>query len=321
MIVTVTMNPALDKTAELDYLKPGALNRLQNVRTDAGGKGVNVSKMLGVLGSDSVCTGFVGGSSGRELCRRLYETGIANRFLEVDGTTRTNLKVVDADGSLTELNEPGICVTQADLDRLLQQVETLSGDHGIVVLSGSLPQHADADTYDRYTKALRQHGHTVILDADGPSFKQAMAAPPHVIKPNRYELLQYYGLPQDTPECELPALCRNLLRQGVDFVILSMGADGAMFFTEQECIRAEALPVRVQSTVGAGDSMVGAIAYALEKGLSFEETVRVAMAASIGAVTTQGTNPPSFTLVEELKRGIRLQPVIYSYEMRKKDST
>ncbi|MGE4277373.1 MAG: 1-phosphofructokinase [Lawsonibacter sp.] len=311
MIVTVTMNPALDKTAELERLKPGELNRLQNVRTDAGGKGVNVSKMLRVLGADSVCTGFVGGSSGRELCRRLDEAGIANRFLTVDGTTRTNLKVVDADGGLTELNEPGVCVTQTDLEQLLQQMEELSGDHGIVVLSGSLPQHADADTYERYAKALRQKGHTVILDADGPSFKQALNAPPHVIKPNRYELLQYYGLPQDTPECKLSELCRKLLRQGVDFVVLSMGSDGAMFFTEKECARAEALPVRVQSTVGAGDSMVGAIAYALEKELPFEETVRLAMAASIGAVTTHGTNPPPFNLVDELKREIRLQPIIY----------
>ena len=309
MIVTVTMNPALDKTAELERLKPHELNRLLDVRTDAGGKGVNVSKMLQVLGTESVCTGFVGGNSGWELCRRLDDLGIANRFLSVDGTTRTNLKVVDADGSLTELNEPGVCVTPADLDLLLGQIEELSGSRGIVVLSGSLPQNADANTYCLYAKALRQHGHTVLLDADGPSFQQALAAPPHVVKPNRYELLQCYGLPQDTPDRELPGLCRKLLHQGVSFVILSMGGAGAMFFSETECARAEALPVRVQSTVGAGDSMVGAVAYALEKGLSFEETVRLAMAASIGAVMTQGTTPPSLDLVKELKSKIALQPI------------
>lgn len=309
MIVTVTMNPALDKTAELERLKPRQLNRLRNVRTDAGGKGVNVSRMLRILGADSVCTGFVGGDSGRELCRRLDETEIANRFLTVDGTTRTNLKIVDDDGGLTELNEPGVRVAPADLELLLKRIEDLSGDHGIVVLSGSLPLAAGPDTYYLYAKALRQRGHTVILDADGLPLQQALAAPPHVIKPNRFELLQSCGLPQDTPEGELPGLCRGLLRQGVSFVILSMGGDGAMFFTERECVRAEALPVDVRSTVGAGDSMVGAVACALEKGLPFEETVRLAMAASIGAVTTRGTNPPSLSLVNELKEKIRLQSI------------
>lgn len=307
MIVTVTMNPALDKTAEITQLVPGELNRLQNVRIDAGGKGINVSKMIAVLGGQSVCTGFVGGASGRELCRRIDALQIANEFLTVENTTRTNLKVVDTDGRLTELNEPGIQVTEPEISALLCKVQLLAGKGDIVVLSGSLPYGADADIYRLFVQSLRENGCKVILDADSEAFRKALAVPPHMIKPNRFELLQYYGLPGDTPDERLPELCRPLLQKGMEWVVLSMGSEGAMFFTPQISVKARALPVKIQSTVGAGDSMVGAMAYALEMGLPFEETVRLAMAASIGAVTTLGTNPPSLEIVQELKEQIITQ--------------
>lgn len=309
MIVTVTMNPALDKTATVRTLLPGALNRLSDVRTDAGGKGVNVSKMIHVLGGRSVCTGFVGGDAGRELCRRLTEAGLENDFLPADGTTRTNLKIMDSARGLTELNEPGIFVRGEELDALLQKVLALAGPGGTVVLGGSLPQGAPPTTYLSFARALRQASCTVILDADGPAFKLAMEAPPHIIKPNRFELLQYCDLPESTPDEALPGLCRSLLAAGVEFVILSMGGDGAMFFTREQQAKAAALPVEVRSTVGAGDSMVGAVAYARAQGLGFEDTVRLAMACSIGAVTTPGTNPPAPELIGQLKQQIRLQPV------------
>jgi 1-phosphofructokinase len=308
MIVTVTMNPALDKTAEIARLEPRRLNRLGNVRVDAGGKGVNVSKMIQVLGGESLCTGFAGGGAGKELCERIEQMGIRHRFLPVGGVTRTNLKVIEPDGGLTELNEPGVAVTGAEMDALLEQVKELAGGRGIVVLSGSLPQNADTGAYYTFTQALKAVGCTVLVDADGDSFKKAVEAPPDVIKPNRFELLQYYGLPQDTPDGELPSLCRRFLERGAAWVILSLGEDGALFFTKERSAGAKTVPVKVSSTVGAGDSMVGAVAYALEKRLSFEETVKLAMASSIGAVTTKGTNAPSLELVKELMDRIVLEP-------------
>lgn len=309
MIVTVTMNPALDKTAAVRTLLPGALNRLEDVRIDAGGKGVNVSRMIRVLGGRSVCTGFVGGDTGRELCRRLSEAGLENDFLPAGGVTRTNLKVVDGAGRLTELNEPGVLVDAAALDALLQKVLALAGQDGIVVLGGSLPQGAPAATYRTFARALRAAGCTVLLDADGDAFKLAMEAPPHIVKPNRFELLQYCGLPESTPDAALPGLCRSLLAAGAEFVILSLGGSGALFFTRGQEARAAALPVKVLSAVGAGDSMVGAVACARAQGLDFEQTVRLAMACAIGAVTTPGTNPPPAALVKTLQRQIELRPV------------
>jgi 1-phosphofructokinase len=309
MIVTVTMNPALDRTAETDRVRPGALNRLKNVRVDAGGKGVNVSKLAAALGAKTVCVGFIGGESGRELARRVEELGIEQDFIEIGGVTRQNLKVVDANGGLTEFNEPGMTVSESELDALLEKTVALAR-RGVVVLSGSPPSGANKGVYRRFAERLRSEGCSVILDADGEAFKRGIEAPPHVVKPNRFELLQYYGLPEDTPDDGLPALCRELVDgKGVDLVVLSMGADGAMFFSRERSARAGAVPVRTRSTVGAGDSMVGAVAYALSVGLDFEEMIRLAMAASAGAAAEAGTVAPSPETIKELKARVVISEV------------
>ncbi len=309
MIVTVTMNPALDKTAHLTQLAPRALNRLEQVRVDAGGKGVNVSRMIAALGGHSVCTGFIGGDSGREVCRRLDADGISHAFLAVEGATRTNLKIIEADGALTELNEPGFTVTEQDLAALRSRVKQLAGQNGIVVLAGSLPRGAQTDTYRDFACALRRAGCRVIVDADGAALRAALQAPPHIIKPNRMELLQYFGLPQDTPDARLPALCRELLAQGVELVILSRGAQGALFVARDAAWQADACATAVRSAVGAGDSMVGAAAFALERGYDLEATARLTMASSGGAVMTEGTNPPSCETVLALMDHVELRPL------------
>ncbi|MDR2442871.1 MAG: 1-phosphofructokinase [Deltaproteobacteria bacterium] len=301
MIVTVTMNPALDKTVDVDTLVPKALNRLLNVRVDPGGKGVNVSKIIKVLGGSSVATGFVGGETGRELKRLIDSRGLIGDFIEVDGTTRTNLKVVDKDSSLTELNEPGIKVTAEEISRLLKKIKDLAGSNGLVVLSGSLPREAPEDTYKVLAQQLALAGAKVIIDADGPSFRAGLMAPPYLVKPNRFEILQYFGLSPTTSDQELWPLAQKLLDLGLSFVIVSLGSDGAMFVTKEKRALVRTVPVSVRSTVGAGDSLVGAAALAIESGLNFEQTVRLCMAASVGAVTTEGTNPPTLDLIRELE--------------------
>jgi 1-phosphofructokinase len=301
------MNPAIDKTAEVTQVLPGGLNRLRNVCLDAGGKGINAGKMIKVLGGRSLCTGFVGGSTGRQLADMLKRLGLPHDFIEVEGTTRTNLKVVDDNGGLTEFNEPGISVTDGEIDALLGKVSALAKPGDVVVLSGSLPNNASADTYARFAGSLA--GRTVIADCDGDSFREVLKAKPGVVKPNRFELLQYFGLRPETADSELPDLCGRLLEMGVGFVALSLGADGAMFFTREHIAKAKPPRITVRSTVGAGDSMVGALAYCLEQGKGFGDTIRLAMAASVGAVTTRGTNPPDADTVARLMNEITIESI------------
>ncbi|MDR3210913.1 MAG: 1-phosphofructokinase [Planctomycetota bacterium] len=299
-IVTVTLNPALDKTAELKLLQPGQLNRLTNLVIDAGGKGINVSKMVAALGGESIATGFIGGGSGEEIVRALDKLGIAHSFVRIKSATRTNLKVVDQLNHLTELNEPGPRVTPEDTDSLLDKLRRWADPDSLFVLSGSIPAGMGSGIYGDIIRLVRAAGAKVFLDADGEAFKLALAAKPNFIKPNRYEILKHYGISSQLAVPELIGLARRLLADGVERIALSMGEDGALFVTVEEALFCPALPVTGQSSVGAGDSMVGAFAYGESQAMSWRDAAALAMAASAGAVTTVGTKPPSRELVDNL---------------------
>ncbi len=306
-IITVTLNPALDKTATLDTLQPGELNRLREVIVDAGGKGVNVSKVLQALGMPSLATGFLGGGSGEEIARALAALGIKNEFITIAGTTRTNLKVVDEGSRLTELNEPGAIVSADELDRLGHALQSWAEPGQVFVFSGSIPSGVSAGIYAKFIAMVQAKGAQAFLDADGEPFRAALAAKPDFIKPNRRELLEYFSLADRPTLRELAGLCRKLLDLGVGKIALSMGGEGALFVDASRAFHAPALQVEVNSCVGAGDSMVAAIAYAAVTGMQWQEAAALAMAASAGAVTTIGTKPPSRDLVDQLVKQVQLR--------------
>jgi 1-phosphofructokinase len=310
MIVTVTLNPALDKTAEIDALRTGGLNRLRNVRLDAGGKGINVSMVAAALGGKSVATGFAGGANGEELLSRLDSGGITHDFVRIAASTRVNLKVIDADKALTELNEPGPEVSAGEMRLLEHKLLSYAGAGGgtIFVLAGSLPRGVGADTYLSLARALRGAGSPVFVDADGAAFARAMEAPPDFVKPNVFELLQYFGV-DDARGDDLVLMCRALLGKGVRFVALSMGAEGALFACGEGVWRVPALRVPVRSAAGAGDSMVAALAYGFERKLPLPDCVTLAVACSSGAVMTPGTEPPELHIIEKLRRQVHITHV------------
>lgn len=302
MITTVTFNPAIDKTAQVDVLIPGGLNRLKNVRQDAGGKGINVSKTLKAIGQASTATGFVGGSAGDFIRDRLDDLGIDHVFVKVDGTTRTNLKVLDADMTLTELNEAGPTCTQADLDRM---IEVLNDCSGILVLCGNTGPGVPRDIYRTLTEKAHANGMQVILDADGELFREGIKSHPDVIKPNRFELAQYFGRSEDEMDAEtMIELAKTFISEGVKLVVISMGIEGSLFVTADRALQAPALKIPFQSAVGAGDAMVAALAYSLEHNLNLEDTLVLAVALSAGACMTEGTQPADAATAEQLKQEV-----------------
>ncbi len=299
VIVTVTLNPSMDKTAETGALMPGGLNRLENIALDAGGKGVNVSKMIAALNSESVATGFLGGGTGQEMEAMLLRTaGVEPDFIRIGQTTRTNLKVWSPKHGITEFNEPGPFVTAGEMEALRAKLIERAGPRAAFVFSGSLPLGVEPDIYARLIRAVKAKGASAFLDADGEAFRLALEAKPDFIKPNIFELLQYFGRKEATLK-ESAALCRELIARGVGALALSMGAEGALFVSEAEAFYSPGLKVKALSTVGAGDSMVGAFVFALSRGMSFRDSAALAMAASAGAVTTEGTKPPDRETVYE----------------------
>ena len=289
MIYTVTLNPALDKTVEIPGMALDTVNRITEMRTDPGGKGINVSKVIAKLGGESCAAGILGGGSGKMLEKLLEGEPFATRFRFVEGQTRTNLKIIDREGHTnTDINEPGLTVTDADLDALLHELlaELRPGD--IVVLAGSLPKGAPQDTYRTWTAACKKAGARVFLDADGALLAEGLKAAPYLIKPNDDELSRLAGKKLETLE-ELTAEGRRLLERGIERVVISLGGRGALYLRKGSTIYAEGLKVPVGSTVGAGDSVVAALAYAEAQGLSEEEAVRLSTAAGAANVMCSGT--------------------------------
>ncbi|WP_248921365.1 1-phosphofructokinase [Olsenella intestinalis] len=300
MIFTVTLNPALDKTAQAPNFKLDAVTRITELRQDPGGKGINVSKVIKQLGGESVAWAVLGGNTGRGIKASLEDMGISCRAFEVEGETRTNLKVVDpVDDTHTDINEPGPVVTDAMLDDMLAQLVAEISEGDIVVLAGSIARGASDDTYEKWVKACREAGAKVFLDADGDKLVAGIKGNPFLIKPNEIELGNMLGRTLDTDE-KVAEAARELIAQGLDNVVVSMGGAGAMFVSADRVVKGGSVKVPVGSTVGAGDSVVAALAFAEEKGMSLEDKVKLSMATGAANVMQSGTQAAPRDLVDSL---------------------
>lgn len=307
MIVTVTMNPAIDKTVEIEELKPGNLNRIERVEYDAGGKGINVSKTIHELGGESIAAGFLGGNSGKTIEAVLNSKNIKNDFIWVEGETRTNTKIYEKNGRVTELNEKGPSISSRKIENLLCKLDTYAGADTLFVLAGSVPGTVETEIYARIIERVHAKGAKVLLDADGALFRSGLKARPDMIKPNEWEIRQYAGLSCQASEEELLSIARNFQKEGIKDVVISMGKKGALFILGDYEAKGLPLSVNAHSTVGAGDAMVAAMAYAWDKKLDKEDLIRLCMGSSAGAVTTVGTKPPAREMVDQLMEQVVIE--------------
>lgn len=307
MIYTVTLNPAIDKTAVIPNFTAGQVNRVETLREDAGGKGINVSKCLKALGAESVAVLLLAGDAGKRLAGLLKQEGLSLLCGEAEGQTRTNLKIVaPALGQNTDINEPGPYASKETLDQLLGQLCRRVGPGDIVVLAGSLPVGAPVNTYRRWTEYLQALDAKVFLDADGAAMAEGVKGKPFLVKPNETELARLLGKPMET-EAQILAGGRELLEMGVTQALISLGGDGAYFLEKDSGYWAESVKVEVKSTVGAGDSVVAAMAFGLQEGLPIEKTLPLAMAMGAASVMQSGTQAPDRELVLKLSERVKFK--------------
>ena len=305
-IYTVTLNPALDKTVHIPNFTVDQVNRITWIRQDAGGKGINVSKVIAKLGGESTAIAVLAGQTGQWIANALGENNIKIQAIAVPGETRTNLKVVDAErGSNTDINEPGPEVTDDLLNQALADVISKTSDGDIAVLSGSLPRGASVDTYGRWTSALRNAGLKVYLDADGAALSAGLEQKPYFTKPNDHELSAMLNR-ELTNVDEIAAAASEIVAGGIDTVCVSMGGNGAVYATADEVWYASPVKVKVGSTVGAGDSVVAAFAFADARGLSTEDALRLAMATGAANVMESGTQAAERSVVDSLIEKVQL---------------
>ena len=309
MIFTLTLNPAMDKTVVIENFSPGGVNRIQSLRVDVGGKGINVSKCLKSLGCESTAAAFWGGAAGQRGIDFLCENGIGSLAVTVPEDTRTNLKIIDPiRHENTDINEPGPTISGENLAELTEKLDAAIAPGDILILSGSIPKGCDHSIYRDLIERYQAKGAKVYLDADGENFRLGITAAPALIKPNIDELNRH--LNADLIEIsEIAAAAREFLKLGIEEIAVSLGGDGALLVKEGLCLKAEGLKVPVQSTVGAGDSMVAALACGAEKGLSDAQRLKLAIAISAASVMCSGTQAPEAEQIEKLYHQVIIREV------------
>lgn len=289
MIRTLTLNPAVDKAVTIERFAVDQVNRIASIRLDAGGKGLNVARVLHHLGAEAVAVAPVGGASGRFLDERLSQEGIAHRFVPIAGETRTNVKVVDpVFGTHTDINEPGPALTDDDLAALQNALLEGLGPGDWVVFSGSLPSSVPKELYAQWMTKAHDLGAKVALDAEGEAFSLGLASQPDLIKPNRAELEAWAGRAL-TGDDDLFDAVDRLRVAGARSVAVSLGSEGAWLFHDEGAWHAPGLRVQAQSTVGAGDALVAGLVRGLSLSLPPADVLARAVATATASVVRPGT--------------------------------
>ncbi|MFP4498690.1 MAG: 1-phosphofructokinase family hexose kinase, partial [Vulcanimicrobiota bacterium] len=256
MICTVTLNPAYDKTVLVEDLIPHEVNSIKEMRFDPGGKGINVSRVIKVLGYESLALGIIGGDTGLYIKNHLEQRGIHTNFVEVAQPTRTNLTVIDIDDPpATEFNEPGPTISTKEILEIEKTILDALNTCNFFVFAGSLPVGAPDDTYCRLIELVRNRGGIAVLDTRGQALKEGVRIKPYMIKPNQSEASELLGRKIDSVE-DTARACEEFYEQGIKYPIISLGKRGAVLACSEGTFLAVPPQVQVESAVGAGDSLV-----------------------------------------------------------------
>lgn len=252
MIVTLTLNPSLDRTVEVTRLERGGVLRTSAHTLEAGGKGVNVSRALGANGVPSVAVLPVGGGEGAELAGLLEDTGVTVRTVPVSGRTRSNITIADADGTITKLNEPGAGLTPTEVDALVETIARAVAPGDWVLVSGSMPPDFTIEQVRALVARIAAHDVNLAIDTSGDALVASLAARPRLIKPNREELAAVAGGSLSSL-ADVVAAAATVRELGVEIVLVSLGADGAVLVGPSGVLVGQSWVERQRSTVGAGD--------------------------------------------------------------------
>ncbi|MBR9787416.1 MAG: 1-phosphofructokinase [Vibrionaceae bacterium] len=299
-VVTITLNPALDLTGSVEALKVGSVSLVKQSNLHAAGKGVNVAKVLSDLGADVTATGFLG-KDNPELFHQLFkEIDVKDEFIEVEGSTRINVKLVESNGEVSDINFPGVQVSSQDISRFEETLFRLADTHDYFVLAGSLPGGVTPELCAAWIEKLHQLGKKVLFDSSKAALSAGIDAHPWLIKPNDEELSDFVGQHLETPEqCQQAA--QSLADKGIENIVVSMGANGVMWLNQEEWLRAQPPRMNVVSTVGAGDTLVAGLCWGHMQVMPKNELLRFATALSALAVSQVGVGLTSQEELENIK--------------------
>lgn len=299
MILTVTLNAAIDKRYVVEDFKMGEVNRVRECSYVPGGKGLNVSKPAAIYGAEVVATGFVGGHAGNYIEEALRPFGIKGDFYHVEAESRSCINIWDEVNRVqTEFLEPGFTLTEEDFQGFENKFKELVKEADVVSMSGSVPKGLDGTAYQRLVRIAKEAGKPVILDTSGKLLEMGIEAAPTLIKPNIDEIRMLTGKDCDDVQDIIEA-ATAIHAKGVEIVVVSLGSDGSLAVGEEGVFRAKVPRIDAVNTVGCGDSMIAGFALGLSEGLTLEETLRRASAISAASAMREETG---FFVMEDMEK-------------------
>ena len=310
MIATVTLNTSIDKAYQLACpLVDGTVMRVENCIDNAGGKGLNAARAVATCGERVVATGFAGGNNGRLLCELLDADGIEHDFVHIKSETRCCVNVLEPDGRSTEFLEPGRPVSGEEVAAVRAKVAEIAADADVVTFNGSVPAGAGANIYRELVGAVRAAGKPAILDTSGTLLVNSLEARPTMIKPNTDEIQAILGRKPESLD-EIIAAAREVHEKcGIERVVVSLGGDGAVMACAEGVFRGRAPKIEVVNPVGSGDTMVGAFAVAMARGMALEDQLAYAMSCASANCLSASTGHFDMKVAEGLRAGTSVEKV------------
>ncbi|GAB4073092.1 1-phosphofructokinase [Barrientosiimonas marina] len=303
MIYTITLNPSIDYVVHTPSLELGALNKANTCMTFAGGKGINVSRMLHELSYDTTALGFTGGFTGDFITGELKTAGLATDFTPIQDDSRINIKLKSE--TETEINAPGPTITAQEADALLHQLDGIS-DQDTLILSGSTPPSLSHSFRQQLIQRMAQTGAQLVFDTTGEALKTALSFKPLIVKPNQHELAEFFGVTlhnrQDISRCG-----QKLLDLGARHALVSLGGDGALLLTDNGVYHGSAPTGQVKNSVGSGDSMIAGFTGKWAETGDVTDAFLLSLAA--GSATAFSDDLAERGAIEDLTKNITIQRI------------
>ena len=313
MIATVTLNPSLDESIIVHGLMVDETNRWSSLRRYAGGKGIGVSRAIHEMGSRTIAYGFIGGPDGRAVEILLDEEGVPFSFTPIEQETRTNVIITDTKTfQQTRIDAPGPHISKKELERFHRKIREIYPKPDLIVVGGSIPPGVPVNIYYDIVLEAKSYGIRSILDSAGQWLAEGIKAKPYLVKPNVHETEELLKVELPTEEAIIKAAI-SLIEMDIEVVVISRGKDGIIATTKERIFKAVSPPVKVRSSVGAGDCAIAGLALKLAYGEPLIEACRLAVAMGTAAVLTPGTELCHRADVE------RLLPQIKVWEIATKE--
>ncbi|SCP99698.1 1-phosphofructokinase [Anaerobium acetethylicum] len=306
MIITVTMNTAVDKAYVIEELKKGQVMRVKKCTNTPGGKGLNVARVIKCCGEESLATGFLGGHTGACIKDMLDAQQVQNDFSYTSSETRACINILESDGTSTELLEPGEPLGQEDVAGFISKFGKIIERCNVVTISGSVPEGVEIDIYEKLIGMAKARNKKVILDTSGMLLKEGIKAGPTMIKPNRDEIEALLGIRINGRD-EVIEGAKKIQKMGIDLVAVSLGGDGALVVTKDAVFHGKPPKITTINTVGSGDSMVAAFAVGFERGYDITEMLRYAVAVSAANTLTMTTGNFQMEDMERIYREVAVE--------------